>query len=108
MMPFLAAGHALEPLTLSPQGKLFLGLGALEDTQACTDVSEHAVALTRSTLQRIADVIVPMTFAICRNWALSPDLSAVIEVTERLEELVRFAPLGFLVLERMIRLYHWA
>ena len=49
-----------------------------------------------------------MTFAICRNWALSPDLSAVIEVTERLEELVRFAPLGFLVLERMIRLYHWA
>ena len=50
----------------------------------------------------------PMTFAICRNWALSPDLSAVIEVTERLEELVRFAPLGFLVLERMIRLYHWA
>ena len=44
----------------------------------------------------------PITFAIWRSCVLSPLLSAVIEATERLEELVRFAPSGFLELERMI------
>ena len=44
----------------------------------------------------------PITFAIWRSCVLSPLLSAVIEATERLDEEVRFAPLGFFELDRMV------